>query len=156
MRLVHLTPDPYRTAPPRAVEHGVTDDAAKDTHNDGAKVERDGGISGKQTAGFLRYPLPDAAESAAAHEFTRDKADGQMDRRSERSGKELEGDAQEQVPAHEERRDGGPDPLPAGTIRWGGATGPRFCIDPADVDHVGALETKTVPCPGAGDVGRNF
>lgn len=30
------------------------------------------------------------------------------------------------------RRDGGPDPLPAGTIRWGGATGPRFCIDPAD------------------------
>jgi CubicO group peptidase (beta-lactamase class C family) len=30
------------------------------------------------------------------------------------------------------RRDGGPDPLPAGTIRWGGATGPRFCIDLAD------------------------
>jgi CubicO group peptidase (beta-lactamase class C family) len=30
------------------------------------------------------------------------------------------------------RRDGGPDPLPAGTLRWGGATGPRFCIDPAD------------------------
>lgn len=30
------------------------------------------------------------------------------------------------------RRDGGPDPLPAGTIRWGGATGPRFCIDPTD------------------------
>ena len=30
------------------------------------------------------------------------------------------------------RRDGGPDPLPAGTLRWGGATGPRFCINPAD------------------------
>ena len=28
------------------------------------------------------------------------------------------------------RRGGGPDPLPAGSLRWGGATGPRFFIDP--------------------------
>jgi CubicO group peptidase (beta-lactamase class C family) len=30
------------------------------------------------------------------------------------------------------RRDAGPDPLPAGSLNWAGATGPRFFIDPAD------------------------